>query len=91
MPGAALRAAHVLAEVDFTYPLDGDTSFPDDSPTPRTWTVNGAAAIEGDTVHPYTAFDTVRVQGAEFDYVKVGGVDYAQALLTLDISGPGTP
>ncbi|HMG43942.1 MAG TPA: hypothetical protein VK611_21595 [Acidimicrobiales bacterium] len=38
-----------------------------------------------------TAFDTVRVQSAEFDIVSMAGVEYVAATLTLDIAGPGSP
>ena len=38
----------------------------------------------------YTAFDTVRVMSAEFDVVRIAGVDYAAALFDLDIAGSGS-
>lgn len=44
------------------------------------------AVLEAGT---YTAFDTVRVTRAEFDVVRVAGVDYAAALFDLDITGEG--
>lgn len=37
----------------------------------------------------YAEFDTVRVQTAEFDMVRIGAVDYLAATLTLDIAGNG--
>jgi len=37
----------------------------------------------------YTAFDTMRVTGAEFDIVSMGQVDYLTATFSLDISGTG--
>lgn len=37
----------------------------------------------------YTAFDSLRVQGIDFDYVRMAGVDYLAATLTLDIAGEG--
>lgn len=40
---------------------------------------------------PYTSFDSVRVQNAEFGIVTVAGVEYVAATLSLDISGPGSP
>lgn len=77
----------VLAYADFTDHVDGTTSFVQDG---RTWTVAGAASIDGDPIVPYTAFDTVRVQGAVFDIVSMAGVEYVAATLTLDIAGPGS-
>ena len=44
------------------------------------------AVVEGGE---YTACDTVRVTRAEFDVVRVAGVDYAAALFDLDIAGQG--
>lgn len=44
------------------------------------------AALEAGT---YTACDTVRVTGAEFDVVQMAGVDYLSAAFTLDIAGTG--
>ena len=38
----------------------------------------------------YTAFDTIRVSRAEFDWVKYGSGDYLAALFTLDITGRGS-
>ncbi len=38
----------------------------------------------------YTAFDTVRVTGADFDVVSIAGTDYMAALFDLDIVGRGT-
>lgn len=38
----------------------------------------------------YTAFDTVRVEGIEFDAVDIGGVAYMAAMFTLDIAGSGS-
>jgi len=54
--------------------------------------VNGSGAtsiktaIESGT---YTAFDTVRVTGVEFDIISVAGVEYLGATFTLDIAGQG--
>lgn len=45
------------------------------------------AVVEAGT---YTAFDTVRVTGAEFDIVSVAGVEHLAATFTLDIAGPGS-
>lgn len=46
------------------------------------------AAIEfGEPV----AFDSVRVEGVEFEPVTISGVDYAGAIFTLDIAGQGAP
>jgi hypothetical protein len=44
------------------------------------------AVVEGGT---YTAFDSVRVTGAEFDVVSIGGTEYLSARFTLDIAGKG--
>ena len=44
---------------------------------------------EVDPIEPYTAFDTVRVQGAEFDMVSVGDVPFLAATFSLDIAGQG--
>lgn len=54
--------------------------------------VNGSGAsslkevLESGT---YTAFDSVRVQDVEFDYVDIGGTNYLAAVFTLDIAGQG--
>lgn len=77
----------VVVDADFTDHLDGTTSFIDD--TDRTWTVNGDASIVGPFAAAYTAFDTIRVTGAEFDVIQVAGVDHLAATLDLDITGPG--
>ena len=45
------------------------------------------AVVEAGT---YTAFHTVRVTRCDFDVVRVGGVDYASAMFTLDITGSGS-
>lgn len=37
----------------------------------------------------YTAFDTVRVTGAEFDVIAMAGVEYLGATFRLDIAGEG--
>ena len=37
----------------------------------------------------YTAFDSCRVTGAEFDVIAIGAVEYLAATLTLDIAGQG--
>lgn len=37
----------------------------------------------------YTAFDSVRVQRAEFDIIKIAAVEYAAATFTNDITGTG--
>ena len=37
----------------------------------------------------YTAFDSVRVTGIEFDIVSMAGVEYLAATFNLDIAGPG--
>ena len=37
----------------------------------------------------YTAFDTVRVEGVEFDVIKVAAVEHLAASFTLDITGTG--
>lgn len=44
------------------------------------------AVIESGT---YTAFDTVRVTGADFDVVTENSVDYRAARFDLDIAGQG--
>lgn len=44
------------------------------------------AVLESGT---YTAFDTVRVMGAEFDVIAIGAVEYLAATLQLDIAGQG--
>lgn len=44
------------------------------------------AVLEGGT---YTAFDTIRVAGAEFDVIAIAAVEYLAATLTLDIAGQG--
>jgi hypothetical protein len=44
------------------------------------------AVIESGT---YTAFDSVRVTGAEFDIVTIGSADYLAAVFDLDIIGDG--
>ena len=44
------------------------------------------AVVEAGT---YTSCDTVRVVKAEFDVIRVGGVDYAAAQFDLDITGSG--
>lgn len=38
----------------------------------------------------YTAFDDVRVTGAEFDVYTLGGTDYLAAIFDCDIAGSGT-
>ncbi|HEX6969410.1 MAG TPA: hypothetical protein VF174_11465 [Micromonosporaceae bacterium] len=38
----------------------------------------------------WTAFETVRVTGAQFDPVTIAGVDYEAAVFTLDIAGQGS-
>jgi hypothetical protein len=45
------------------------------------------AVLESGT---YTAFDSVRVTGAQFDPVDIAGVDYEAAVFTLDIAGQGS-
>lgn len=37
----------------------------------------------------YTAFDTARVQAAEFDIVSMAGVEHVAATVTIDIAGQG--
>lgn len=37
----------------------------------------------------YTAFDSLRVQMAEFDLIKIAAVEYVAATFTLDIIGTG--
>ncbi len=44
------------------------------------------AVVEAGT---YTAFDSARVQSAEFDILKIAGVEYVGATFTLDITGNG--
>lgn len=44
------------------------------------------AVLEAGT---YTAFDTVRVTGAEFDVIAMAGVEYLGATFRLDIAGEG--
>ena len=44
------------------------------------------AAVEGYT---YTAADDVHVTSADFDVVRIAGVDYAAALFTVQVAGPG--
>lgn len=50
--------------------------------------VKAVVEAEGDD---YTAFDSARVTGAEFDIVSMAGVEYVAATLPVDIAGPGTP
>lgn len=38
----------------------------------------------------YTAFETIRVAGVEFDVVTIAATDYIAALFTVDIAGPGS-
>lgn len=38
----------------------------------------------------YSAFDTLRVEGIDFQAVSIGGIEYMGALFTLDIAGPGS-
>jgi len=45
------------------------------------------AVLEAGT---YTAFDTVRVVGAEFDVVTIGATDYLAATFSIEISGSGS-
>ena len=55
--------------------------------------VNGSGArsfkavLESGT---YTAFDSIRVAGAEFDVVRIGNIDYMAALFTVEIAGQGS-
>lgn len=54
--------------------------------------VNGSGASSVKAVlesGTYTAFDTIRVTGAEFDVIQIAGVDHLAASLDLDITGPG--
>lgn len=44
------------------------------------------AVLESGT---WTEFDTVRVMSVEFDVIRIGGIDYLAAGLTLDIAGQG--
>lgn len=44
------------------------------------------AVLEGGT---YTSCDSVRVMRAEFDVVRIAGVDYAAAVFDLDVAGQG--
>lgn len=44
------------------------------------------AVVEAGT---YTAFDSVRVTGAEFDVISMAGVEYLAATFHLDIAGEG--
>ena len=44
------------------------------------------AVVEAGT---YTSCDTVRVVTADFDVIRVGGIDYAAAQFDLDITGSG--
>jgi hypothetical protein len=37
----------------------------------------------------YTAFDTLRVTGIEFEWVEIGGTRYVAARFELDIAGTG--
>jgi len=46
--------------------------------------------LESKDLPAYTAFDSVRVTGVEFDVVTIGGVDYVAALFDLDIIGIGS-
>lgn len=46
------------------------------------------AALE---VEDYTTCDFVRVESAEFDVMRMAGVDYLAATFTLDIAGEGAP
>jgi hypothetical protein len=45
------------------------------------------AVVESGT---YSAFDAVRVAGAEFDVVTIAGTDYLAALFDIEIAGPGS-
>lgn len=45
------------------------------------------AVLESGT---YTALDTIRVTGCEFDVVTIAAVDYIAAVFTVDISGRGS-
>ena len=45
--------------------------------------------LESKDLPAYTAFDSVRVKKAEFDVVRIAGVDYIAALFDLDIIGSG--
>jgi hypothetical protein len=38
----------------------------------------------------YTVFDSLRVEGIDFDVVTIASVDYMAALFTLDIVGSGS-
>lgn len=52
----------------------------------------GARSVKGTLeadVESYTAFDSVRVTGAEFDTIQVAGVDYLAVTFSLDIAGEG--
>jgi len=44
------------------------------------------AVVEDDDA-PYTAFDSVRVTGVEFDVVSVAGVPHMAGTLSLDVAG----
>jgi hypothetical protein len=51
---------------------------------------NGDRSVKGTLESgAYTALDTVRVTGAEFDSVRIGGTDYLAAVFDLDITGSG--
>jgi len=53
---------------------------------------NGAGDRSVKTVieaHTYESCDSVRVQGAEFDVVSMGGVEYLAVTFTIDITGTG--
>jgi len=45
------------------------------------------AVLESGT---YTAFDSLRVTGVEFDVYQIGAVDYLTAIFSLDITGHGS-
>jgi hypothetical protein len=92
--GAEVRSGDhtgtIVAHPDFTAQTPGEYAFIDDSPLGLPWILNGTAAIvAGGSAVPYTAFDTVRVQDADFDIFTMAGVDYLAATFNLDIAGEG--
>lgn len=82
------RNGAIVANPDFTAQTPGAHAFIDSKGLP--WIMEGTAAIVADPLAPYTAFDSARVQSAEFDVVSMAGVEHVAARFNIDVIGEGS-
>lgn len=83
------RNGTIVAIGDFRNVEPGVHGFMDDT-TDWPWNISGTASIAAESLAPYTAFDSARVQSAEFDIVSMAGVEYVAATFNIDVIGEGS-